>query len=217
MVPAIALKDVSYRYGKRWALVRLSLEVPPGKIVLLTGRNGAGKTTLLRVLATALRPHYGTVEMLGSSPHPDPTIHRRRLALLTHQSYFYDELSSTENLKLYARLRGCDLAKIPGLLEKVGLGQDADRPVQEYSAGMKRRLGMARLLLAEPDLALLDEPFGQLDPQGVELVEGIIQELRAQGTTLVMSTHDIQRGLSLADLHLDLEGGRLVSFGEVKS
>jgi heme exporter protein A len=217
MTKAVSLDEVSYRFGARWALVRLTLDIQSGKTLLLTGRNGAGKTTFLRLLATALTPHFGNLQIFGCNPKLALASTRSNLALLTHQSYFYDLLSSKENLVLYARLRGCDEGRIDDLLEEVGLAADAHRPILEFSAGMKRRLGMARLLLASPKLALFDEPFGQLDPQGVSLVEEIIDRLRNQGCTVVMSTHDIERGLSLADERMHLEQGRLESWETLRA
>src|SRR5690606_10012853 len=149
-----------------------SFHIPAGRITLLTGPNGAGKTTLLRLLSTALTPTRGELRLFGQPafPHPEPL--RRRLALMTHHSHLYDDLSALENLQVVAQLTGRSTSAIPSLLERVGLGRDMHRPVRDYSAGMKRRLCLGRVLLREPELALLDEPFGQLDPAGVELMEG---------------------------------------------
>ncbi|MEM6731953.1 MAG: ABC transporter ATP-binding protein, partial [Myxococcota bacterium] len=186
---AVKLEGVGKRFGKHWAVAHVSFEVDAGATVLLTGSNGAGKTTLLRVLSTALRPTLGRLSLFGSDCTRDPTGVRPRLALLTHHSHLYADLSGRENLELLARLITAPAVPIDDALERVGLaGEAADRAVRAYSAGMKRRLGLARVLLARPELVLLDEPFGQLDPAGVELMEEAIAELKAGGSTLFVST-----------------------------
>lgn len=211
MAPGIAtLRDVSLRFGRRWALARLSVSIPVGATTLLTGSNGAGKTTLLRVLATALRPTRGDLTLFGHPAYPHPEAVRARVGLLTHQSHLYEDLTPTENLTLLADLLGAPRGRIPVILSQVGLGDDAHRVVRQFSAGMKRRLCLGRLLLKEPELCLLDEPFGQLDPDGVVLMEESIRRLHERGATVVMSTHDIERGERIAQHHLHLRGGHMV-------
>jgi heme exporter protein A len=209
MSVAASLEDVSLRWGRQWALARVSVELPRGGVTVLTGPNGAGKTTLLRVLGTALPPTFGVLRLFGEPATPPKDGQRRRLGLFTHKSYLYDDLSARENLVVVARLGGAPLARIPALLERVGLAAHADRQVRVFSAGMQRRLGLARLLLREPELALLDEPFGQLDPEGVALMEEVVRELAQAGVTVVLSTHDLERGERLGRYHLRLEDGRV--------
>ncbi len=208
---AATMRDVSLRFGSRWALIHVDLAIEPGRTVLLTGENGAGKTTLLRILATALRPTRGELELFGQPARENLAALRRRVGLMTHQSYIYDDLSARENLDLVARLCGREPGSSAALLERVGLAPHADRRVRHFSAGMKRRLALARLLLRDPELVLLDEPFGQLDPEGVELVASVVRELRGRGTTMVISTHDIERGLALSDRRVSLSGGRVAA------
>ena len=210
----VRLHDVSHRFGKRWVLARLTLALSEGKTTLLTGENGAGKTTLLRLLATAMAPTRGRLEVFGSSLPADLASVRARIGIVTHENYLYGALSAWENLMLVARLRGFPrgqerVLRLEGLLQHVGLGSHAHRSVGGFSAGMKRRLCFARLLLCQPALALLDEPFAQLDPDGVRLVEALIQELQEKNTTIVLSTHDVDRGLCIADFHMALAAGRL--------
>ena len=207
---AARLIDVSRRYGRRWALVHLSAEIPSGHAVLLTGPNGAGKTTLLRILATALSPTRGQLEIFGMSPADNIEAVRRRVGLVTHSSHLYEDMTAAETLELLAHFdRKIDPVKIPRVLERVGLTARAESTARTFSAGMRRRLSLARVLLQQPDLLLLDEPFTQLDPAGVVLVEEVVLELKRAGVTLVMSTHDVARGRAICDLHMHLVGGRL--------
>jgi heme exporter protein A len=204
-MPVIRLVDLSKRLGARWALARVSLELEAGQSLLLTGENGAGKTTLLKLLATLQKPTYGHLELFGAPASPSPGL-RRRIALLTHQTYLYDAQTARENLRFVARALGVD--GVDSSLARVGLGENADRPVATYSAGMKRRLTLASLLVKRPQLVLLDEPWTQLDEAGSVLLDGIIGELQQAGATMVIATHDMARGKSVCDQHLTLEAGR---------
>jgi len=211
LAPALQLHEVSKRYGARWALVRLSLTVRRGTALLLTGHNGSGKTTLLRVLATAVRPSSGKVEVLGVDALRDPDTVRAGVGLLSHANYVYEDLSGLENLTVLARLLGEPASTGTEALERVGLSPKDDRPVRTYSAGMRRRLALARLFLKQPPVALLDEPFVELDPAGVTELEARIRELHAAGTTLVLATHHIEQGLQLCTDRLHLEQGRSIA------
>lgn len=210
----LRLVDVSKRYGSRWALARVSLELQANAVVLLTGENGAGKTTLLKIMATLQRPTSGRVELFGLAAQEHSEAIRRRVGVIAHQAHLYYDLTPRENLVLVEKLTGVR-GSIDGLLARVGLQASADRPVRELSAGMKRRVSVARLLLQRPQLALLDEPFTQLDPQGTTLMEEVIRELRAEGALVIVATHDVERGRTIADAHLTLEGGRALSLVEV--
>lgn len=217
---AVFFDNVSHRYGGSWVLLRLSLQLPLGARVLLTGGNGAGKTTLLRLMATALRPSYGEVRLFGLDAQRDAAALRRRLGLMTHQHHFYAGLSGVQNLQLVARLVGLDDAEAHGVvadtLARVGLAAAGTAPINAYSAGMVRRLALGRMLLLRPQLALFDEPFGQLDAAGVKLVEGVLAELAAGGTTWVMSSHDVARARPLCQMQVHLAAGRVeVSGGSV--
>lgn len=203
---AIVCDSISHRFIQRWALVRLSMQVDTGQRVLLTGENGAGKTTLLRLCATALRPTRGQLMLLDQPAWPENRHLRMRLALMTHQHYFYENLSAQENLTLVARLKGRHLTTVRTFLQRVGLERAKDRLVVTFSAGMKRRLALARLLLLEPELVFLDEPLAQLDQNGQRLVAQIVQELAAQGCTMLISTHDIGHVTPWCTHHLHLEG-----------
>lgn len=205
---AVELSNVSKRFGKHWALACLNYRLPAAHSLLLTGHNGSGKTTLLRLLASAVAPTLGQLRVLGMDVQKEAHGVRQHTALLSHASHHYEDLSAEQNLRLLARLLGKD-ADIPGLLERVGLFARKQHPVRQFSAGMRKRLAIARLLLKGPRLALLDEPFGELDPAGIVSMENLIRQLKAQGTSLILATHLVEQGLSLTEARLHLNQGRL--------
>jgi heme exporter protein A len=211
--PAIDLRDVSKRYGARWALARLSYALPAGKSLLLTGHNGSGKTTLLRMIATATSPTAGDILINGRHTVNDREAVRREVALLSHSNFLYEDLSAGQNLEIFARLVGIDRPREAALalLEKVGLHARADHPMRQFSAGMRKRLAIARMLMKVPRVALLDEPFGELDPAGIEAMEKLIVELQEGGSTIVLATHLIEQGRALTQARLHLTEGRAVS------
>ena len=215
---AVDASGLSRRYGRRWALVDVSLRVPAGTVVMVTGRNGSGKSTLLRVLATAIRADRGTARVAGYDIRSAAHEVRRMTALLAHHSHLYEALSALQNLQVAARFLGRDAGRsaLLPLLEETGLADRAEDPVSTFSAGMRRRLSLARVLLQEGSVVLLDEPYGQLDPPGFRLVDGLLTRLRAQGATVLMATHLLERGRALCDEAIALEEGRLVWAGRAR-
>lgn len=205
---ALECIDVSKRYGQRWALARLSFVLPAGASLLLTGHNGSGKTTLLRLLATLLRPTTGQLVLFGQNGVAQRAALRPRIALLGHTSFLYEDLTARENCVLLARLLGRPAAEVDGLLDQAGLAQRSDQTVRTFSAGMKKRLAIAALLLKQPALALLDEPFAALDPAGIAEMEQHIRSLSRAGTTVVLATHQVEHGQSLCTERLHLSAGR---------
>lgn len=208
---AIDARGLCRRYGRRWALVDVSFRVAPGTSVMVAGRNGSGKSTLLRIVATAIRPDRGTASVLGHDIRQERETVRRHTALLSHASYLYESLTALENLAIAARFLGRDArrgALLP-LLAEVELAERADDAVSSFSAGMRKRLALARTLLQEGGLVLLDEPYGELDPPGFRLVDHLIGRLRGRGSTVLMATHLLDRGAALCDEGLVLDGGRL--------
>ena len=203
---AIELDGLTRRYGERVALDEVTLRVPAGATLVVFGPNGAGKSTLLRVLATLLRPHAGSVRVLGHDLPADGWAVRGRVGLLGHEPLVFGDLSGRENLRFHARLHRVAPARVEELLERVGLGRRADDRVHTYSRGMIQRLSVARAVLHEPELLLLDEPRANLDPAAAELVEPLIGA--ADGRTRVITSHDPAGGLAEADLALGLRAGR---------
>jgi len=212
---AVSVEGLCRRYGRRWALLDVSFELPEGALVMVAGRNGSGKSTLLRCVATAIRPDQGKIRILGRDSGEDRDRVRRDLALLDHRTHLYEPLTALENLEITARFLGLrsPRAALVERLEQVGLADRADDAVQTFSAGMRKRLALARVLLQEPRVVLLDEPYGDLDPPGFLLVDGILERLRERRATVLMSTHLLRRGQALCSRALVLESGRLVFSG----
>jgi heme exporter protein A len=204
--PAVALRDLGRAYGERVALAGVTLELPRGATLAVFGANGAGKTTLLRVLATLLRPHAGEVAVLGRPLPREGWAVRGRIGLLAHDPLLYRDLSPRENLRFHARLHEVDEARVPALLEAVGMARRADEPVRSLSRGMAQRVAICRAVLHEPELLLLDEPLANLDPGAADAVAPLIG--RASGATRVLISHDAELGLAEADLVLGLRAGR---------
>jgi heme ABC exporter ATP-binding subunit CcmA len=208
---AIALHGLVRGYGRRAVLKGLDLEVSPGKAVALFGSNGAGKTTLLRLLATRLRPSGGRALVFGHDVVTNGHEVRRRIATLAVFGGAYATLTAREHLRLDAALRDTvhDDAACTTLLGRVGLADAADALVRTYSSGMRKRLGLARLLAAGADLWLLDEPHAALDHDGQDLLDALVAEARGRATTVLMATHERDRSRRLADASLVLDDGRL--------
>jgi heme exporter protein A len=210
-IPAVDASGLSRRYGRRWALVDVSLRVEPARVVMVTGRNGSGKSTLLRVLSTAIRADAGVARIAGFDLRSEAHNVRARIALLSHPSYHYEALTALENLRIAARFQGRDArrqALLPSL-ETVGLTARADDPVGTFSAGMRKRLSLARTLLQQASVVFLDEPYAQLDPAGFRLVDEVLGSLRRRGATVLVATHLVDRVRHLADEGIVLEEGRL--------
>src|SRR3954471_8051913 len=212
---AVAASGLCRRYGRRWALLDVSFDVPEGALVMVAGRNGSGKSTLLRILSTAIRPDRGAVRILGQDARADRERVRQDLALLDHSTHLYEPLTALENLELVARFlrQSSSRAALLGRLAQVGLADRGDDPVRTFSAGMRKRLALARVLLQEARVLLLDEPYGDLDPPGFLLVDGLLEQLRARHATVLMATHLLRRGQALCSRALVLEAGRLVFSG----
>jgi heme exporter protein A len=205
---AIDARSLARRYGRRWALVDVSFQLRAGAVLVVAGRNGAGKSTLLRTLATAIRPDRGAATVLGFDLVRERYDVRGVVALLSHQTYLYEQLTARENLAITARFLGGGDPQ--AALDRVGLSQRAGDAVATFSAGMRKRLSFARVLLQDPKVVLLDEPYGQLDPEGFVLIDEVVRELKARGTTVLMATHQVERGKGLADDFMTLEAGRVV-------
>jgi heme exporter protein A len=212
-VRALELDELARNHGERRVLSGLSLTLEAGETLVVFGPNGAGKTTLLRVLATLLRPHGGSVRVLGHALPQEGWAVRGRVGMLAHEPMLYRELSARENLLYHARLHGLARARVNELLEHVGMSERADEPLRTLSRGMVQRVAIARAVVHDPELLLLDEPYAHLEPAARELVDPLLcagAPTRAGGPrTRVISSHDPTGGLQEADLVLGLRAGRV--------
>ena len=207
---ALDVEGLARHFGERDALSGVSLTLEQGATLVVFGPNGAGKTTLLRVFATLLRPHAGRVSVLGSALPHDAWAVRGRVGLLGHEPLLYRELTARENLLFHARLHGVGGERVEELLSAVGMAARAAEPLRALSRGMVQRVAVARAVLHEPQLLLLDEPYANLDPAAVELVAPLIGARAdpARPCTRVICSHDPGGGLAEADVVLGLRDGR---------
>ncbi|HEX3910809.1 MAG TPA: heme ABC exporter ATP-binding protein CcmA [Solirubrobacteraceae bacterium] len=204
---AVEVEGLARHYGEREALSGVSLSLKAGETLVVFGPNGAGKTTLLRVLATLLRPHAGRVQVLGESVPERAWAVRGRIGLLGHEPLLYRELTARENLRFHARLHGVAGERVEQVLEQVQMRERAAEPLRTLSRGMVQRVAVARAVLHDPELLLLDEPRSNLDPAAVELVDPLIGG--ASGRTRVICSHDPGGGLAEADVVLGLREGQV--------
>ncbi len=209
--PAIELRGLSRWFGERTALHDVSLTLPAGQTLAVLGRNGAGKSTLLRILAALLRPHAGEIAIFGEPLPRRAFAVRGRLGLLAHEPLLYRELSARENLEYHARLHRVPIDRVEQVLREVQMERRADDPVRTYSRGMVQRVAVARAVLHDPALLLLDEPKANLDPAAGALIEPLVG--RPSGRSRVLTSHDPRAALAEADQVLALKGGQVVYDG----
>jgi len=209
----VEARGVSRRFGRRWAVADVTLTARAGEGLLIAGQNGSGKTTLLRILAGAIRTHQGSVSVSGTDFTHLPEELRGHTALLGHLAYTYEPFSAMQNLQLVARIvrPDADSTAILTLLERVGLGERADDVVASFSAGMRKRLAIARVILqaSDAEVILLDEPYGNLDPPGFDLVDGLIEEWLRGNKTVIIASHQVERSALLCSEALHLHLGRV--------
>jgi len=205
MRPAIQARELTQRFGRQVALRGVDLEVAAGERVALVGDNGAGKTTLLRLLATVARPASGELRLFGLDAVRQRPALRPRIGWLAHESGLYPALTARENLEFFCTLHGLSRARASECLELLGVAEDAGRPAAELSRGRRQRLALARTLLHDPELWVLDEPDSSLDVEGRALLGRL-----AGGRTLVFSTHDRALAEGLGARVVELRGGRVV-------
>lgn len=213
----IESRGLTRRFAGVTALHGVDVSVTAGEAVALFGHNGAGKTTLLRLLATLLRPSAGTLRLFGRPIGDAGGFIRRRIGFLSHQSFLYPDLTPTQNIEFYARMYGVQTSasRVAALLDEVGLGGWAHRSVRTLSRGLEQRCALARALLHDPALLLLDEPFTGLDVDAAQMLADKLRRAHAAGTTLLMVTHDVQRGFDLCRRGIILARGRLMWDGNI--
>ena len=207
--PLLQATSLERRFGAQWALRGVSLSVYPGECHLVVGPNGAGKSTLLRLLAGLARPSAGSIEVDGAPFTSEPSL-RRSIGLLSHKSHLYDDLSALENLAFAARLyrlAGDPTGTARRRLAALGLAARLDEPIRKLSRGTVQRLAIARALLHDPRVLLLDEPFTGLDPAAADQVADLLASERRGGKGLVLVSHDVHESWELAShLHVLVRG-----------
>jgi heme exporter protein A len=216
-VAAIQTQGLTKSFGGLPVLRGVDFTLAAGEAVALFGPNGAGKTTLLRLCATLLRPSGGAVKIFGVAGGDGNPAVRRRIGFLSHQSFLYPDLTPVENLSFYARMFHVaePARRVADLIEQVGLIGWANRPVRTLSRGLEQRCALARALLHEPDLLLLDEPFTGLDVDASATLRAVLSVAHQRGAALVMTTHDVGHGLACCGRAVILARGELAWDGPV--
>jgi heme exporter protein A len=206
---AVLVTDLARLFAASPALVDVSIEISASRVVVLRGPNGAGKTTLLRILSTAIRPSLGSALVDGLDVVHDADQVRPRVAYLAHATGLYDDLTAVENLRFAATMLGTPdgMERVRRALDDVGLAARADERVATFSAGLRKRLALGRILLGTPSLVLLDEPYAALDPDGMALVDDLLDAWRAAGVTVLLASHAAERIADRCDGSVRLDGG----------
>jgi heme exporter protein A len=211
--PFLLVRNLTKTFGRFTALRALSLEVSPGEFVTIVGRNGAGKTTFLKIVSSIIRSYTGEVLLCGENLKDADEGTRRTIGFVSHESFLYKDLTVRDNLSFYARMYGVTGRdeKIEAVIRRVDLEPKSSVLVRALSRGMKQRLSLARAFIHEPNLLLLDEPFTGLDERASEILDAFLCEFKRSGGTVVMVTHDIERGWTHADRVVVFERGTIVN------
>jgi heme ABC exporter ATP-binding subunit CcmA len=210
----VQIDQVSKLFGSFAALRQVSADFEPGRCYVLVGENGAGKSTLLRILAGLLRPTQGTVRVFGDQ---EPHEARARIGYMSHAPMLYDELTAEENLDYFRKLYPGRHCLTPDkALRQVGLDPALKRVLGQYSQGMRQRTSLARVLLTEPELLLLDEPFSNMDVDSARQMVELLAGFRQSDRTIVLTTHQRELAAPIADWVLTLHAGRVASFEQVR-
>jgi heme ABC exporter ATP-binding subunit CcmA len=212
-LPIIEMIDVSKKFGRHVALNGVTLSVFTGESFAILGPNGAGKTTLVRTLSTLLKPTSGTVKIAGYDAFEEPEKIKRQIGVVSHNPFLYDDLTAHENLAFYTDLYGVGQEHVDALIKKVDLHERRDNLVGEFSRGMKQRLSIARALLHEPQILILDEPGAGLDIQSKRMFYGTIKELNKKGTTVLLTTHYLDEAEELCQKAAILDRGTVKASG----
>jgi len=204
----VVVEDVSKLYGRFAALRSVSAHFAARRLYVVLGENGAGKSTLLRVIAGLIQPSRGSVTVLGST-----TLHEvsGRIGYMAHAPMLYDELSGMENLRYFARLYGVGETACEQAMQAVGLDPGLSRRVGQYSQGMRQRLSLARAILNNPQLLLLDEPFSNVDSASSQEMIRLLEQRRDSGSTVILVTHQPALLENSADDWISMSAGRIVA------
>ena len=208
----IQAEGLKKSFGNFDALRGVDLHVKRGEFITLFGPNGAGKTTLIKLLATLTSPTSGTLSVYGYDVRKDVNNIRSVIGVISHDPYLYDNLSAFENIKFFGTLYGLDDVdnRARSVIKQVGLERRMNDLVRTFSRGMKQRLTVARAIVHEPKILLLDEPYTGLDQHGAQIFGEMLSDLKSQRRTILMTTHSIEEGLDLSDRIGILAKGKIV-------
>ncbi len=208
----IQAEGLKKSFGNFDALRGVDLHVKRGEFMTLFGPNGAGKTTLIKLLATLTSPTSGTLSVYGYDVRKDVNNIRSGIGVISHDPYLYDNLSAFENIKFFGTLYGLDDVdnRARSVIKQVGLERRMNDLVRTFSRGMKQRLTVARAIVHEPKILLLDEPYTGLDQHGAQIFGEMLSDLKSQRRTILMTTHNIEEGLDLSDRIGILAKGKIV-------
>jgi heme exporter protein A len=211
--PIIEATDLARTFGSRTAVAGVTFSILPGECLAVFGPNGAGKTTLLRVLAGLLKPTSGSARVAGIAL-PGGSLARSRVGLISHHTMLYDALSARENVSFAARLYGIrdPRTRVDESLQRMLMLERADAPVRLLSRGMQQRVSIARAMVHQPQVVLADEPYSGLDESGARSLTALLGELRSSGTAVIIVTHNLAEGLSLATHAAVMQRGKFVRY-----
>ena len=211
--PIVEAAELTRAFGSRIAVAGVTFSIAAGECLALFGPNGAGKTTLLRVLAGLLKPTSGSARVSGI-PLPGGPLARARVGLISHHTMLYDALSPRENVSFAARLYGIrsPSERVDDVLQRMSMLERADAPVRSLSRGMQQRVSIARAMVHSPQIVLADEPYSGLDDSGARALTALLRELLSAGTSIIIVTHNLLEGLSLATHAAVMHRGKFIRY-----
>ena len=205
-------KDINKYFDRFKVLSNINIKLEEREFLTIFGANGAGKTTLLKIIAMLLKPNSGVIYFNGIDTQRSSDSVRKSIGFITHNTFLYNDLSAYENLKLYSILydvKNCE-EQINIVMEKVGLLRRSSEPIRNFSKGMHQRLAVARAFLHNPTLLLLDEPYSGLDQKALNVLNQMLENFHNEGKTAIITTHNIERGMEIADKVVVLNKGSIV-------
>lgn len=220
MITAIRTENLTKFYNNNIVVDHLNFQITKGELVSLLGPNGAGKSTTIKLLTTLLKPDEGTAYINGYNLIKDQTAVKKSIGLTPQELVFYEDLNAFENLIFFGTMQGLSKERLQikskVILEKLGLSERRDK-VKNFSGGMKRRLNLAISLILDTDVLFLDEPTAGLDPQSQHVVWELLQELKSQGKTIILTTHDMHEAEILSDRVFIMDNGQVIAEGTPKA
>jgi ABC-type multidrug transport system ATPase subunit len=215
---AIEVEGLTKSFGHHFALKKVNLRVKKGRFLTIFGPNGAGKTTLIRTLSTLTKPTSGNLRVAGFDLEEGEEL-RRRIGVISHQTFLYDDLTAYENIRFYGRMYDVENLepRVEEVIEEVGLSLRKHELVRTFSRGMQQRLSIARAIVHHPEVLFFDEPYSGLDQHAAKNFKDLLKGLHTGERTIVMTTHDLSRGLEISDRVAILVRGRMVYEEEIKN